>query len=33
MAAWVRDHGSRQSKVFENIELMKNFPKAWLMQE
>lgn len=33
MAAWVREHGARQSKLFEHIELTKNFPKAWLMQE
>jgi UDP-glucose 4-epimerase len=32
MAQWVKQHGARQSQKFENIEVMKNFPKAWLMQ-
>lgn len=31
MAEWVKTHGARQSKKFENIEIEKNFPKAWLM--
>jgi UDP-glucose 4-epimerase len=30
MAAWVQQHGARQSQEFEGIEVMKNFPKAWL---
>jgi UDP-glucose 4-epimerase len=30
MAAWVKQHGARQSKKFDNIEIEKNFPKAWL---
>ncbi len=30
MAAWVKEHGARQSREFEGIEVMKNFPKAWL---
>ncbi|MFO7537135.1 MAG: NAD-dependent epimerase/dehydratase family protein [Chloroflexota bacterium] len=30
MAAWVKQHGARQSQEFGNIEVMKNFPKAWL---
>jgi UDP-glucose 4-epimerase len=30
MAAWVKQHGARQSQEFEGIEVMKNFPKAWL---
>jgi UDP-glucose 4-epimerase len=30
MAAWVKKYGARQSQKFENIEVMKNFPKAWL---
>ena len=30
MAQWVKEHGARSSKEFENIEVMKNFPKAWL---
>ncbi len=31
MAAWVKQHGARQSSKFENIEVEKNFPKAWIM--
>jgi UDP-glucose 4-epimerase len=30
MAAWVRQCGARTSRRFENIEVMKNFPRAWL---
>ena len=30
MADWVRQYGARKSKKFENIEITKNFPKAWL---
>jgi len=30
MAAWVKKHGARSSSEFEGIEVMKNFPKAWL---
>jgi len=30
MAAWVKQHGARKSKKFENIEVTKNFPVAWL---
>jgi UDP-glucose 4-epimerase len=30
MAAWVKQHGARASKEFEGIEVLKNFPKAWL---
>jgi UDP-glucose 4-epimerase len=30
MAAWVRQHGARASRSFEGIEVMKNFPAAWL---
>ena len=30
MATWVNAHGSRKSKKFENIEISKNFPVAWL---
>ena len=29
MAHWVKQHGARQSKTFDNIEVSKNFPKAW----
>jgi UDP-glucose 4-epimerase len=30
MAKWVRNHGARASQKFENIEVTKNFPVAWL---
>jgi UDP-glucose 4-epimerase len=30
MAGWVKQHGARTSLKFENIEVRKNFPKAWL---
>ncbi|HUM67670.1 MAG TPA: UDP-glucose 4-epimerase, partial [Chloroflexota bacterium] len=30
MAAWVKQHGARQSQEFEGLEVTKNFPKAWL---
>jgi len=30
MAAWVKQHGARQSQEFEGVEVAKNFPKAWL---
>jgi UDP-glucose 4-epimerase len=30
MAEWVLKHGARASKSFSGIEVMKNFPKAWL---
>ena len=30
MAAWVREHGARASQKFGQIEVKKNFPKAWL---
>jgi UDP-glucose 4-epimerase len=30
MAEWVRKYGARTSQEFENIEVTKNFPKAWL---
>lgn len=33
MAAWVKDHGARQSTEFEGVEVMKNFPKAWLISK
>jgi len=33
MAEWVRQHGARSSSEFDNIEVMKNFPKAWLMED
>jgi UDP-glucose 4-epimerase len=31
MAEWVKRHGARASKKFENIEVTKNFPKAWVV--
>ena len=31
MAAWVKQHGARTSKEFDNIEVRKNLPEAWLM--
>jgi UDP-glucose 4-epimerase len=30
MAKWVKEHGSRNSQKFNDIEITKNFPKAWL---
>lgn len=30
MAAWVKQHGARQSQKFEGVEIIKNFPEAWL---
>jgi UDP-glucose 4-epimerase len=30
MAEWVRSHGARSSQKFKNIEVTKNFPRAWL---
>jgi UDP-glucose 4-epimerase len=32
MAGWVKQHGARSSHEFEGIEVIKNFPKAWLPQ-
>jgi UDP-glucose 4-epimerase len=29
MADWVKAHGTRESSVFENIEIMKNLPRSW----
>jgi len=31
MAGWVKQHGARTSQKFKDIEVMKNFPQAWLM--
>ena len=31
MAKWVKQHGARTSRKFENIEVRKNFPEAWLL--
>jgi UDP-glucose 4-epimerase len=30
MAAWVKEHGARASKKFDNVEILKNLPSAWL---
>jgi UDP-glucose 4-epimerase len=30
MSAWVKQHGARSSQKFQNIEVEKNFPRAWL---
>ncbi|PKN87434.1 MAG: UDP-glucose 4-epimerase [Chloroflexi bacterium HGW-Chloroflexi-8] len=32
MADWVKEHGARKSSKFKNIEIEKNFPKAWLIE-
>jgi len=29
MAWWVKEHGARQGKRFENIEITKNLPPSW----
>lgn len=29
MAAWVKQHGARESKPFKNIEITKNLPESW----
>lgn len=29
MAEWVKQHGARESTVFENIEILKNMPPSW----
>jgi UDP-glucose 4-epimerase len=33
MAVWVQRHGARASKEFEGVEVMKNFPRAWLKEQ
>ena len=33
MAEWVWQHGARSSSEFGSVEVMKNFPKAWLLEE
>jgi len=30
MANWVKQHGARSSQKFKDVEVTKNFPKAWL---
>ena len=29
MAAWVREHGARESSIFEGIEVARNMPPSW----
>jgi UDP-glucose 4-epimerase len=29
MAAWVREHGARESSIFEGIEVSRNMPPSW----
>lgn len=29
MATWVREHGARESNVFEGIEVLRNLPPSW----
>lgn len=29
MAEWVKQHGSRESSVFEEVEILKNLPASW----
>jgi UDP-glucose 4-epimerase len=29
MAEWVKQHGARESNVFDNIEIAKNMPRSW----
>ena len=29
MAEWVKAYGTRESSIFENIEIMKNLPPSW----
>jgi len=29
MAAWVHQHGARESSIFENIEIAKKMPPSW----
>jgi UDP-glucose 4-epimerase len=29
MARWVKDHGARESNVFEEIEVARNLPNSW----
>jgi UDP-glucose 4-epimerase len=33
MAEWVKQHGARESKEFENIEIEKNLPLSWRKDE
>jgi UDP-glucose 4-epimerase len=29
MAAWVKEHGARESSIFKDIEIMRNLPRSW----
>jgi hypothetical protein len=29
MSTWVKDHGSRESSIFEDIEIPRNLPPSW----
>jgi UDP-glucose 4-epimerase len=29
MGEWVKQHGARESTIFENIEIVKNLPRSW----
>jgi UDP-glucose 4-epimerase len=29
MTAWVREHGARESCIFDGIEISKNMPPSW----
>lgn len=31
MAAWVKEHGARESSIFEDIEVTRNMPPSWAM--
>jgi hypothetical protein len=33
MYAWVKEHGSKESPSFGNIEIEKHLPKAWKTKE
>src|SRR5262249_7449776 len=33
MANWVNRHGPRASQEFDNIEVTRNFPQAWLSEQ
>jgi UDP-glucose 4-epimerase len=33
MATWVKQHGARTSQEFDGIEVVRNFPKAWLVHK
>jgi hypothetical protein len=32
MAEWVKTHGSRESSVFEDIEILTNLPSSWVAE-